>query len=84
MMERLASAFAHRIAFVIAPAGFGKSVAVRHYLESVRIDHVRFALRGEHATLLGFARGLAEALQPVVPGAIRSIAEAYEKATASD
>jgi ATP/maltotriose-dependent transcriptional regulator MalT len=84
MMERLASAFAHRIAFVIAPAGFGKSVAVRHYLESVRIDHVRFALRGEHATLLGFARGLAEALQPVVPGAIRSIAEAYEKATATD
>jgi ATP/maltotriose-dependent transcriptional regulator MalT len=84
VMERLANAFTHRIAFVIAPAGFGKSVAVRHYLDSVEIDHVRYALRGEHATLLGFARGLAEALQPVVPGAIRSVAEAYEKASASE
>jgi ATP/maltotriose-dependent transcriptional regulator MalT len=83
VMERLSAACAHRIALVVAPAGFGKSVAVRHFLERVEMQHVRYALRGEHATLLGFARGLAEALQPVVPGAIRSVAEAYEKVSKS-
>src|SRR5690348_13862842 len=60
MMERFSSAAAYRIALVVAPAGFGKSVAVRHFLRRAEMEHVFYSLRSEHSTLLGFARGLAE------------------------
>ena len=43
----------------------------------------RFALRAEHATLLSFLRGLAEALGDGAPHAITSLAEAYERNQAS-
>jgi len=79
-MDRLSDATAHRIAVIVAPAGFGKSVAVRHFLERGQIKHVRYAVRRENATLLGFARGFAEAIEPIAPKAVKSIAAVYERA----
>ncbi len=83
-MERLFASAAYPITLLVAPAGYGKSVILRQYLRSVRTDHVRFALRGEHATLLGFLRGFAEALRGSAPHAIDALAGAYERTTGSD
>ena len=49
----------------------------------MRDPHVRFALHGEHATLLSFLRGLAEALHDCAPHAITALAGAYERTTPS-
>lgn len=64
----------------MAPAGFGKSVAIRQYLEADRVEHLTFAVRKEHATLAGFLRGFIAALEPIAPKASKSVAGAYEKA----
>ena len=81
MLDRVRAACAYRVALVTAPAGFGKSVAIRQYLESAPISHVRFALRKENETLLGFVRGFAECIEPFAPMAVKSVAGAYERAT---
>ncbi|MGB8965774.1 MAG: LuxR C-terminal-related transcriptional regulator [Candidatus Cybelea sp.] len=83
VVERLAASATHPIALLIAPAGYGKSVALRQYLSSLSEPHVRFALRSDHATLLSFLRGLAEALSESAPHAITALAGAYEGNTAS-
>ncbi|HEY2474148.1 MAG TPA: LuxR C-terminal-related transcriptional regulator [Candidatus Cybelea sp.] len=63
----------------MAPAGYGKSVALRQYLDAACEPYVRFALRPEHATLLGFLRGFAERLGEHAPHAMSSLAGAYER-----
>ncbi len=68
---------------MIAPAGYGKSVVLRQYLRSVREPQVRFTLHGEHASLLSFLRGFAEALRDFAPHAIDALAGAYERMTPS-
>ncbi len=83
VVERLHASAAYPIALLIAPAGYGKSIALREYLKTLREPHVRFALRAEHAELLGFLRGLAEALRESAPHAITALAGAYERNTAS-
>ncbi len=83
LVERLAASATYPITLVIAPAGYGKSVVLRQYLRQVADPHVRFGLRGEHATLLSFLRGLAEALRASAPHAITALAGAYERTTAS-
>ena len=64
----------------MAPAGFGKSVAIRQYLETDGVEHLRFSVRKEHDSLVGFLRGLVLALEPIAPKASKSVAGAYEKA----
>jgi DNA-binding CsgD family transcriptional regulator len=81
VIDRLRRAAARRIALVVAPAGFGKSVAIRQYLETDGIEHLRFSVRKEHDTLVGFLRGLVLALEPIAPKASKSVAGAYEKAS---
>ncbi|MBV8332867.1 MAG: hypothetical protein JO192_09055 [Candidatus Eremiobacteraeota bacterium] len=71
--DRLARATEFPIALIVAPAGFGKSVALRDFLLSARTDAVRCDVRPEDAALLAFARRLAEALSGVAP----SIAGAF-------
>jgi ATP/maltotriose-dependent transcriptional regulator MalT len=83
LVERLAASAAFPVALLIAPAGYGKSVALRQYLASLREPNARFGLRAEHATLLGFLRGLAEALRDKAPHAITALAGAYERNQAS-
>ncbi|MDP9016769.1 MAG: hypothetical protein M3N19_00420, partial [Candidatus Eremiobacteraeota bacterium] len=67
---------------VVAPAGFGKTVALGDYLATERIDHIRYDVRSDHHTLFEFVRGFAEALQARVPSALGSFAGAQERAMA--
>ena len=83
LIERLRAAAEYPIALIVAPAGYGKSLVLRQYLASAADAPVRFALRAEHAELLGFLRGFAEALRAVAPHAITALAGAYERNTSS-
>ncbi len=83
LVERLSALAGYPITLLIAPAGYGKSVVLRQYLRSLREAHARFALRGEHTTLLSFLRGFAEALRDCAPHAINALAGAYERMTPS-
>jgi ATP/maltotriose-dependent transcriptional regulator MalT len=71
------------VTLVVAPAGFGKSVAVRHYLERDDISYVRVALRREHETLLGFLTGFATAIAQIAPDVMGTLYSAYEAATSA-
>jgi DNA-binding CsgD family transcriptional regulator/tetratricopeptide (TPR) repeat protein len=83
VIERIASAAMQRIVLIVAPAGYGKSVALRQYLDGVDEPRVRFDVLPEHATFLGFLRGLSDALIEVAPDARATLAGAYEKNAAS-
>ncbi len=83
LVGRLAASAEYPIALLIAPAGYGKSVVLRQYLGTLTDATVRFTLRPEHSTLLGFLRGLTEALGEGAPHAITALAGAYDRNTAS-
>ena len=79
IIERVAAAAFQPIVLIIAPAGYGKSVAVRQYLETVDAVKVRYDVRSEHSNLLAFLRGFAEAFSEVAPDARKTLSGAYEK-----
>jgi LuxR family maltose regulon positive regulatory protein len=81
--ERIARAAQYPVAMIVAPAGFGKSVALRDYLETARIEAVRYDVRREDRTLLAFVRGLSEALEPVAPAAIGAFSEIQSRLLSS-
>jgi ATP/maltotriose-dependent transcriptional regulator MalT len=83
VVERLRAAGRQPIVLVVAPAGYGKSVALRQYLATLNVAHVRFDCGAEHATLLGFLRGLCEAIATQAPHAAATLAGAYERSRAS-
>ena len=83
VLDRLATAAQYRIATIIAPAGFGKSVAVRQYLATVA-SSVVYDVPPDAATLVPFVRGFADALEGVVPALRRSLATALEGARESE
>ncbi len=83
VVERISSAALQRIVLIIAPAGYGKSVALRQYLELLEDPHVRYDVRPEHASLLGFVRGFAESLLEIAPDARKTVSGAYEKSRSS-
>ncbi len=84
VVDRIASAATQRIVLILAPAGYGKSVALRQYLDaSGETARVRYDVRSENGTLLGFVRGLAEALVDVAPAARKTVSGAYEKSRSS-
>lgn len=70
----------HPIALIVAAAGCGKSVAISQYLQGCDEQWVRFDVRPEHARLLGFARGIAEAFDQVAPSARLGVGEAVQAA----
>jgi len=78
LVERLAELTQYRIALVEAPAGFGKSIAVRHYLEQRRIDFIHYPMREENGTLPGFLRGFVTAIGSRAPHAAESLPGAIE------
>lgn len=82
VVERLRDACRYRVALVVADAGFGKSVALRQFLDGAD-DEAFYRVPPETGTLLGFLRGLTEALETVVPGAHLSLAMAHERAMQS-
>ncbi|HYL27389.1 MAG TPA: AAA family ATPase, partial [Candidatus Nitrosotalea sp.] len=83
LTERLRALSTYPVALLIAPPGYGKSVALRQYLETVADPAILFTVRAEHVTLLGFLRGLTEALRAAIPHAITTLAGAYERNRAS-
>jgi LuxR family transcriptional regulator, maltose regulon positive regulatory protein len=82
VLERLQTAARYRIATIIAPAGFGKSVAIRQFIATVP-SAVVYEVPPDAAALVPFVRGLADALQPRVPGLRRSLATALDGARGS-
>ena len=62
LSERFVRASAYPVTVVAAPAGFGKSVAIHHFL-SADTTHVWFSLRNEDRSLDGFVRGLLRAFK---------------------
>ena len=70
--ERLARAARFTVTLIVAPAGFGKSVALRDFMETSRLDAVRYDVAREDRTLLAFVHGLSAALEPTAPGALAS------------
>jgi len=83
VLDRLATAAQYRIATIIAPAGFGKSVAVRQFLTTVP-SSVVYDVPPDASTLLPFVRGFADALESIVPALRRSLATALDGARSSD
>jgi ATP/maltotriose-dependent transcriptional regulator MalT len=83
VLDRLATAAQYRIAMIIAPAGFGKSVALRQFLVTVPASIV-YDVPTDATTLLPFVRGFADALETVVPALRRSLATALDGARKSD
>jgi ATP/maltotriose-dependent transcriptional regulator MalT len=83
VVDRIASAAMQRIVLIIAPAGYGKSVALRQYLSQIGEQHVRYDVREEHANLLGFVRGFADAFTNEAPDARNTVSGAYEKSRSS-
>jgi LuxR family maltose regulon positive regulatory protein len=80
LIEHLRSNAANKVTLVAAPAGFGKTVAVQQYLRACNVDHMRFSLRREHGTLLGFVRGFAKAIAPFAPHAAQHVATVWAEA----
>jgi ATP/maltotriose-dependent transcriptional regulator MalT len=68
------------VTLLVAPAGCGKSTVLSQYLARCREPYVRFDVRREHAGLLGFVRGFAEAVQSFAPSARISVADAVTSA----
>ncbi|HEX3463606.1 MAG TPA: LuxR C-terminal-related transcriptional regulator [Candidatus Elarobacter sp.] len=83
VLERLATAAQYRIAAIIAPAGFGKSVAVRQFLASMP-EAVVYDVPPDAGTLIPFVRGFADALETAVPALRRSLATALDGARNSE
>ncbi|HEY5257413.1 MAG TPA: AAA family ATPase, partial [Candidatus Baltobacteraceae bacterium] len=67
--ERLGRAARFPVTLIVAPAGFGKTVALRDFLKTNRSDAVRYDVRREHSSLLALVRGLADALTALAPSA---------------
>ena len=68
--DRLSRAARFPVTLIVAPAGFGKSVALRDFAETARIDAVRYDVVREDRTLMAFVQGLSAALAPVAPSAL--------------
>jgi ATP/maltotriose-dependent transcriptional regulator MalT len=78
VLERIARAARYPIAVIAAPAGYGKTVALRQYLDSINGPVVRYDLRASESTLLGFIRGFAHAFAEFAPDLAKTVISAYE------
>jgi len=81
--DRIAAAAMQRVVLIAAPAGYGKSVALHQYLDTLSEPYVRYDVLPDNAGLLGFLRGFADALSEIAPDARSTVAGAYEKNAAS-
>jgi len=74
----LAEACAERVALIVAPAGYGKSVALNAYLESIRTPYVRYEVDESAVNLSGFVRGLVASIASISPSAGPSLPDALK------
>ncbi|HEX3463099.1 MAG TPA: LuxR C-terminal-related transcriptional regulator [Candidatus Elarobacter sp.] len=82
--DRLARAARFPVTLIVAPAGFGKSVALRDFLETARLDVVRYDVAREDRTLTAFVHGLAAALAPVAPSALAAFPAMQQRVMGAD
>lgn len=80
---RIASAAAYPIVLILAPAGYGKSIALGHHLATQDKPWIVFQLGREHGSLIGFVRGLADMLAEVAPGIMDTVLTAVQSAQRS-
>ncbi len=78
LTARLHAASKRPATVICAPEGFGKTTAVRRFLQEHPAATLELELLREHGSLTSFARGLAETLAPVAPGLPSSFARAME------
>jgi ATP/maltotriose-dependent transcriptional regulator MalT len=78
VVQRIEIAAAGRIILIVAPAGYGKSLALSHWLAQQSRPYLRFDVQAEHNTLLGFARGVAEAFSPTFPALPKTVSTASQ------
>lgn len=71
------------VTILSAPAGSGKSFAIRSYLRSIAETGIVFDVRASHTSLSRFARGLADSLESELPKVAQSLAIANERALQS-
>jgi ATP/maltotriose-dependent transcriptional regulator MalT len=83
VVDRIAAAAQHPIVMLVAPAGYGKSTAMRQYIATLHEPVVRYNVRADGATLLGFVRGFANALSAVAPDVRATVTGAFESAQSS-
>jgi ATP/maltotriose-dependent transcriptional regulator MalT len=83
VVSRFVAASRYPVTLVLAAAGWGKTVALRHYLSTIEAPVVRFDVRPEHGTLSAFARGLVNALGDIGPNAGAGVADAVTSALAT-
>lgn len=83
VQERLETAAQLRVTLIVAPAGYGKSISLRHFLDRFDGPNVRYDVHADNAKLPGFVRGLADALSTVAPDARKTVASAHESAAKS-
>ena len=69
---------------VLAPAGCGKSIALTQYLAGLDETVLRYDVRPEHGTLLGFARGFADVVFAAAPEARGTVGDAVAAAVGSE
>lgn len=81
--DRLEHATRFPVTLIVAPAGFGKSVALRDFIQAARFEAARYDVRREDDTLLAFARNLSEALADVVPAARAAFPEMQSRVLGS-
>jgi LuxR family maltose regulon positive regulatory protein len=82
--ERLEHATRFPVTLIVAPAGFGKSVALRDFIQTSGLEAVRYDVRREDGTLLAFVRRFTEALEHVAPSAQASFPSMQERVLAAD
>lgn len=83
VVEQLSKAAHFPVMLIAAPAGFGKSVALREFLTLSHPDAPIFNAQREHATLLAFVKGLSQALSPVAPSAVAAFPSLQERILAA-
>jgi ATP/maltotriose-dependent transcriptional regulator MalT len=77
--DRLARSARYPVTLITGPAGFGKSVALRDFLDTSRIEAMRYDVQREDDSLLAFARGLSASCESVAPGAAASFPSAAQR-----
>jgi ATP/maltotriose-dependent transcriptional regulator MalT len=80
VVDRIAVAAESRVVLIVAPAGYGKSTALRQYLDGVSEPVARYDLHSDNGSLLGFVRGFAEAINEIAPDARKTLSTAYDSA----
>ncbi len=83
VVERIRRSKTNRVLLLLADAGYGKSVALKQFLDGEQEPCAFYRVAPDTTTLLGFLRGLTTALEPFVPGAHLSFTMAYERSMQS-